>query len=575
MVRLSEEEHERLSAAASNQGATLAGYLRTAGHHQQTARPEDARAVPANDPTVPDSPNAIWRAETDTGAPDAVCVADGAPVGVTVDGREVYLPYRDRPYHVFVAGDPGTGKTTMLHNYLAADSRRRACGVPHAIWWLDSTAEGVANAVRVMRANGTEPTVLSVGSADGTRLDMIDRSQGRGARGLTDAIVYAFGPYCVSAQAESLLDAALETAAATSPEQARQLRFQGPANIIEVALLMLGGAETDERSGLLADVFAENQSYKQALDSARRIGARNLARLQEPLRNKLIALNTAAGLWEPLDTDGAVRDSTTIRQLLETAEPVVIDLSPVEGCGADVSQICATLVMHALWDSVRFHCNDWQAQGRSVAIFNDEVADISRDDARRDDIVERVMSQGRSRGVMAVFATQQAELLNPAALAALQAAGTRHYFRDISAKFAQRASRSLNSMHDPRHIQSLPVGQCVTSMHRDGRRHRPFLLNSHLGTEQPGPAPASFTAAECLDPGQDYRLLLSLALEETHPTLRALRCAYQEARDRSSAAASAADDMTRVADDALSAWDDTVRDAAARQHWQQPGVAAT
>ena len=34
MVRLSDEEHQRLSVVASGQGATLAGYLRAAAHHQ-------------------------------------------------------------------------------------------------------------------------------------------------------------------------------------------------------------------------------------------------------------------------------------------------------------------------------------------------------------------------------------------------------------------------------------------------------------------------------------------------------------------------------------------------------------
>ena len=40
MVRLSDEEHQRLSVVASGQGATLAGYLRAAAHQQLVRCPQ-------------------------------------------------------------------------------------------------------------------------------------------------------------------------------------------------------------------------------------------------------------------------------------------------------------------------------------------------------------------------------------------------------------------------------------------------------------------------------------------------------------------------------------------------------
>ena len=49
MVRLNDEEHERLSAAASSEGATLAGYLRMSGHRLMPAEPT------SNHPGEPDN----------------------------------------------------------------------------------------------------------------------------------------------------------------------------------------------------------------------------------------------------------------------------------------------------------------------------------------------------------------------------------------------------------------------------------------------------------------------------------------------------------------------------------------
>ena len=49
MVRLNDEEHDRLSAAASSEGATLAGYLRTSGHRLMPVEPA------SNHPGEPDN----------------------------------------------------------------------------------------------------------------------------------------------------------------------------------------------------------------------------------------------------------------------------------------------------------------------------------------------------------------------------------------------------------------------------------------------------------------------------------------------------------------------------------------
>ncbi|MXZ65331.1 MAG: NYN domain-containing protein [Acidimicrobiaceae bacterium] len=53
MVRLSEEEHERLSHAATTQGATLAGFLRTSGHQQLAAEHAAVSFLPSLPDQIP------------------------------------------------------------------------------------------------------------------------------------------------------------------------------------------------------------------------------------------------------------------------------------------------------------------------------------------------------------------------------------------------------------------------------------------------------------------------------------------------------------------------------------------
>lgn len=57
---------------------------------------------------------------------------------------------------------------------------------------------------------------------------------------------------------------------------------------------------------------------------------------------------------------------------------------------------------------------------------------------------------------------------------------------------------------------------------------------------------------------RDYRTLLSRSLEDTHPELRTLRVAYEQADDTAAVARTEAAELTYAASDAFHAWDDTL-----------------
>ena len=423
-------------------------------------------------------------------APDPVRVPDGAHIGADVDGHQVYLPDRDRHQHVFILGDPASGKTVLAQNYLHRDSQRRAEGAPHTIFLFESKGEGAAEAVAIMRSAGLDPLVFEVGSTAGARLELVNRSQPeRYAHTLRDAMMYAFGPREILGQSREMLRTALQASIGAGADKALALGYPPLAgedgqpsainNVVETAFWMLGGGEIDKRPELVAKIFSRDLLYREVLDYDARVKRGTvLSEMREAPRNKLSDLSAAQGLWNPVDPDGNLRPYALIRDLLKCAEAVVIDLSPVGAYSETLSQRCTALIMYALWDEINTFCQGWQDQGKSIGIFCDELSNVSRDASGGEiqDIVERMAAAGRSRGVEAVFATQYPEQINSLTLQALNGFGTRHYFQLKAAEIAREAARSLYDEYDAQHFSSLRVGQCVSVLARDGQQQRPFLL---------------------------------------------------------------------------------------------------
>ena len=529
MVRLTDEEHEHLSEAAVNQGATLAGYLRTAGHQQVTAA-TGFRAPSKDRPRL---------------APEAVRIPDGACVGTDSAGREVFLPYEDRLAGVFAIGDPGSGKNVSLHNYLAADSRYRSSGKPHAMWWFATTYEGTEYAAHVMRANGVEPFVFSVGRYAGPRLELVDRSRppsDHPAHMLARAMTYTFGSQNAAPQSSRLLTEAFRAAIDLHTDETGLKSHEGPGTLMDTMLHCLSTADA----------------------------------ATEPLRNQLLSLVPAQGLWKLTDRDGETgetRASVTIKDLLDASEAVVIDLSPVATYNPTVSQHSAALIFYALWDAVRTHCQGWKAEGRSLAVFSDEVSYLCREqpaDSRLEDILMRLTCY--SHGVMPVYATQNPNLIDDRNLEVLESSGTRHCFRLCNPVLARKASESLYEAFDPRQIITLPTGQCITTMLRDGQEHRPFVLRPRLESKLDlNASEDEENTTPRLGSAHEYRLFLSRALEHSHPELVTQREAYEDATDRAETARSSVDGLTNDANEALNRWDNALRRIASGHHIQPHG----
>ncbi|MDQ6798222.1 MAG: hypothetical protein M3011_09450, partial [Actinomycetota bacterium] len=196
-------------------------------------------------------------------APPAVRSSPGARIGYDPDGWAVRIPDRDRHLGVFCAGDPGTGKSTMLTHLWGSDLMARAYGVERgagpqrqgrmALIWLETKGDGAARAAAMARRVGYGDDhflLLDVTATTGPRLELMDRSDpDRMATAFVEAMRYAFEPGAIMEASAGVLTAAIRVALAATGCGDSDI---AAANPISLALTLLGGdAEPAAQAALL------------------------------------------------------------------------------------------------------------------------------------------------------------------------------------------------------------------------------------------------------------------------------------------------------------------------------------
>lgn len=443
-----------------------------------------------------------WAAGTDRAgvhaplknAPAEVTQRSGACIGQDPRGVECWLPYEDRYRGFMCYGDPGKGKSTLMRGMLKADADRRAEQNWLSIIWIEtkSAKEGAQPAAELMRNAGLNPLVLVGAEINGPRLELADRSNpASAARLLTEAMRYAYDASDIYEQSAEILAAVFEAAAAFDPEDAARIGLsEEQPNLIEVAFRLLGGIpELHERAKrVLADHVPE--THRQKLQRYFEEGPRDYKMRVEPVRNKLSGLLAARGMFEP-----ARRQSVTFGDLLAVAQPVVLDLAPRDGASGHytnlTAQRMAAMAMFALWDTIRRTCDGWQAAGKNIAIYSDELKDVAGFGNGHLEVVQAIADQGRSLGVIPVFGTQRPDQLRDATREAVNSFGTQFYFGLRAAESSALASNNLREEYLPTEIQSLPVGHCAASVTYDGIVRAAFTLKPKLVWEPSGAATPS------------------------------------------------------------------------------------
>ena len=411
-------------------------------------------------------------------APSAVIEPAELLIGSDSGGRDCYMTDRDRQWGIIIFGDPGMGKTTWARNILAADAKAIASGAARrSIVLIETKGEGALAAAELLRHHGVEPVIVNVARADGPRLELIDWSQpARSARTITEAMKYAYGPGEIFESSAEVLNAVFTAsiAAGRDHDALAQLGYNGLPNIMELSSWMIGGDPDHHPIGSVTAALRHLPEYSAVARYTEHLGKYKQENVLEAPRNKLSGQMFARGLWE-----AGRRRTVTFRTILEGHHALVLNLGPIAGDTGYTkltSHRCASMALYLLWDEIMLTCDSWQEQGRSVALYSDELHALAGTGGDIE-VVGNIAAEGRSRGVMAVFATQWPDQLPEAARLGVTSYGTRAYFRVDNADVADYAARDLGDSIAPAELRNLPVGQCAARVRRDEVAQAVFTLH--------------------------------------------------------------------------------------------------
>ena len=413
----------------------------------------------------------------DSVAPESVTARSGIRLGDDLAGRACYLPDKDRQWGLFVLGDPGTGKTTLLLNALKGDVAARQAGAERSVLWIETKGEGAQRAAAVIRDTGWEPCVVKAAIPEGVKLELIDwNDPNRSASLLTDSMRYAYEADDIREQSAGILNAVFSSVIALPPEGVAEIGFQGRPDVMAASYWLLGGDTQNRAPERTRKIFEryggpEYARFADYLPPAR--SKTDSMRMLEPPRNKVQALLACRGLFSGND-----RPWTTLERLIGEHHVTVLDLSPIVGSGYTESTAARTaaLMMFCVWDAIKRACDSWQAAGKSVSIYSDELCDIAGFGAPDLEVVRALADQGRSRGVLPVFATQRPGQIPPRTREAVTSFGSHAYFRLKNLAVAEEASRDLREAYSVDEVMSLAVGKCAARLCRDGIPQPAFVL---------------------------------------------------------------------------------------------------
>ena len=416
-------------------------------------------------------------------APDPVTEERGAYVGKDCLDRSCYISDRDRQWGVFVSGDPGTGKTTFLLNLLLADVRARANEVMRAILWIETKGEGAARAVATIERGAWRPVVLKASVREGLRLELVDwTNPQRSAQLMTEAVRYAFDYADIHEHSAAVLSAVFKAVLSLPEAASRQLGYPSRPNLLRVAYRLLGGeadtgADQETRNIVRSLGGSEAGTFLSYLPPSTQ--KRDSEQLLRAPRNKIENLLPAEALFED---DG--RPSVGLARLITEHHVSVLDLSPTgtaqvgtDGYTPTTAQRVAAICMFCAWDTIKTHCDSWQSHNRSVSIFSDELSDIARLGDAKSEVIQEMGDQGRSRGVLPVFATQRPGQIPQRTRESVMSFGNRACFRLEHYETAEMMSLDLGEVFTPAEMRSFPVGACAARLRSDGVPQPAFTLH--------------------------------------------------------------------------------------------------
>lgn len=410
-------------------------------------------------------------------APSLLLEDIGPGIGTAGEGELVHVSAADGWSGLGIIGQAGSGKSAVLRSVwgwhcLEHQRPRGVAGWPgasNALIAFDAKPDGAAAMVEWAAAAGERAVLVDVADPESWGIDIfaVPGSASERAAFLANALVYTFGSDAIGDRSYETLTNMLTAALLVTPEMARAAGVEAGLSPFALAHVLCGGlgdgagvalatefalaaAEAEREAGSRSLPSGESDAPSSALTELGKADARlspyyggrtsESARrnLTEAARNKLSQLVEVEGFWSPK------RRSFSWDAVLDGHRAVIVNTG-VATSGATISERgnaqVASLLLFALRDAIVRRCSGWQAAGRSVTVFADELALIA---GASPEVISWLRNQGRSYGVRPIFATQYPEQLLPAVRTAFLGFGTLLWFAQNDVGVVAEAAADLS-----------------------------------------------------------------------------------------------------------------------------------
>lgn len=436
-----------------------------------------------------------------------VDVDEGIYMGQDGYDQPILLDLKDLSYSLYTAGAPNSGKTNFLQVLFAGcvqHSLKRTNGMQIAPIWGETKGSGAYDAWEIAK-NHPEAKFLDVHNPHATgraayRFALEGRRLSEGASvkevnansgALVNAMQYAYGDG-IRAASKEVLRASIGLAMLLDDSDIEYLQLDevidpDAPNIIDLAFYLLGGdTRLDPTKRLMnmqeeLDIKTNEREYYInhfiGILSRTLTQKTNASALSSSL-NKLSDLREAELAWSPSKT----KQSIYVQDIVHSAAPTVINMGAFKTPGSvnyepaiseTVSQRMTRISLRLLWSYIKANCSDWQAQGKRLPLFFDEVADIASGGQNDDteNVVEQAMKEGRSRGLAMFLGCQSPSQMPPSVRMQVLGARSKFWFNlhnsvDLKMAIDDLSSGGENQPYTQQNIRSLDNGWCAGIMRR-------------------------------------------------------------------------------------------------------------
>lgn len=343
-------------------------------------------------------------------------------------------------------------------------------------------------------AAGDEVTTISLADRSTPAIDFFagPGTPEQRASAFVEAMVYAWPAGDIQGRSYESLSNVFEATLTFSDgicETWEKLGVGGEPDVVVAAHCLLGGYGDDISVALAAEL----STLLSGLDDPRAVCLRKLAPLfgssvtpsqrrsiSESARNKTKVL-IEAGSWWSLS-----RPKVTWEELIEDHRAVVLATgpSPEFSVTEKLTGHISAMAAFTLRDAIMRTCAGWQAQGRSVSLFVDELATVAKSSP---EVVSWLRNQGRSYGVRTYLATQYAEQLSEDVRNAFLSSETLIAYRQ-GASMAQRIAAHISTRAEgwsAADLTGLEGHSAIVSTLAGGRPQPPVPVNMAYWDDDP------------------------------------------------------------------------------------------